>query len=787
MSPHATLETYFDTVAVPDTIEHARRLVAELERDASHLIGAARFAAQHHALDRAHTFCDAERRELLAAIGWRHAMLIDDAWLWAQLQPWAGCAAPAARDELSTWAQHVFAPLRQRVRQNRHEGKMAEGLQRLNQKGGDQADASEYALAGAERVMRGDLSPLNMAGYWTPVNPTDGTIDWAPSFDDIERQVVLRAARLNPQMMLAEGFEQTGEHRFLRRATEYLADVTWQFPGNVMVRWCMPRTKVHWGLDALDVAVRTRQLLDVTGLGAVSNGFDGDELALVLKTLYWCGMRGLEFAHKRCHNIVFFEAGELARLGFYGGAFRQASSWREAGQQRLIGALRGSIMADGSNAEAQFGYHTAYVTRPADLFTAAADTGVALDETCRATAQRKLRAAVELWAKTVTPTRTVPPLGDAAPQGVAHHMADYGARFEAPMAQAVAQSQDDARWPARTAFLLPVQRYAVMRSGWSADDVWAGVQLRGWHHGHDHYDLFHVEMQAGARRLLADSGIIDYSYNRARCQHVRAHNTLAVDHANPHTGVDATDVGFHTTASFDWVEGLSTAYSDVAHRRAVCFLRPNCFVIFDRVRCLGDARQRRYDVRYQLGAEVTAAFDGLQVRTTDRATWNVTLRFCVPDEQWTLCEEAGFIATGYMKAEERPVARLTNSTDAGFALATVVTVRAPGETEDGVTDAQLVEPRWLNAGDGQALKPGTGVGLIVHRAGTTHTLMWSDPGYGEKAVGAWATDGTLLVAAQRDDAPAQVAARDASCVFQGERAVADAAWTDLSAHREAAT
>ena len=110
------------------------------------------------------------------------------------------------------------------------------------------------------------------------------------------------------------------------------------------------------------------------------------------------------------HNILFFESSNLACLAFYFSAFKDAKQWRESGQQRMMGALHGAVLADGCNVEAAPRYHFIYLREPCLMMNASSDSGIPMIDGFAETARRQGAKMADYWARLCSPTGTVPSL-----------------------------------------------------------------------------------------------------------------------------------------------------------------------------------------------------------------------------------------------------------------------------------------------------------------------------------------------------------------------------------------
>ncbi|MBD3183009.1 hypothetical protein GF312_12010 [Candidatus Poribacteria bacterium] len=150
---------------------------------------------------------------------------------------------------------------------------------------------------------------------------------------------------------------------------------------------------------------------------------------------------------------------------------------------------------------------------------------------------------------------------------------------------------------------FPMGGYYVMRTGWGSYDKYCLFKC-GPYADHGHADLLHMEIFSGNTGILTDSGT--YIYNgswewRTFFRSTYAHNTIVIDGESqsiPHRvfrwlyPAKSRIHKFKTSANFDYVDGEHSGYTryknDVTHRRSVCFVKPDYFVITDRLTGSGE-------------------------------------------------------------------------------------------------------------------------------------------------------------------------------------------------------
>ncbi len=161
------------------------------------------------------------------------------------------------------------------------------------------------------------------------------------------------------------------------------------------------------------------------------------------------------------------------------------------------------------------------------------------------------------------------------------------------------------RTPASTAY--PEAGYFVMRNGWDPQD---GMLLFdcGEHGygpaGHGHSDALSFQLYALGYPFLVDAGTFSYNLDyawRDAFRGTRAHNTVAVDgqeQSVPRDRMSWESVAharvrtWRSTRWFDLADGEHDGFGrltdPVTHRRAIVYLKPDVWIVFDRL----SARER---------------------------------------------------------------------------------------------------------------------------------------------------------------------------------------------------
>ena len=153
----------------------------------------------------------------------------------------------------------------------------------------------------------------------------------------------------------------------------------------------------------------------------------------------------------------------------------------------------------------------------------------------------------------------------------------------------VATQGKEGKKPSIASIDFPIAGYYIMRSGWDPDAKFL-MTRNGFSQSHNHRDQLSVIVNAYGTDLLPDPGI--YSYGTPECNvlgNTNQHSVVCVDGKDILGGVGANK--WHTNPDFDYYDGISPGYKDldgVKHQRSILFMKPDYWVVADRVTGQGE-------------------------------------------------------------------------------------------------------------------------------------------------------------------------------------------------------
>ena len=308
-------------------------------------------------------------------------------------------------------------------------------------------------------------------------------------------------------------------------------------------------------------------------------------------------------------NWVTMECNGLGHLGVLLPECREASTWLKTAVDRLTRELGRQVYPDGAQKELTTGYHQVARRNFVDLYKIAHHNGIELP----AEYLDRLERMYDYNLKCMTPEGRLPPLNDAGYTGILDSMEEGAELFARQDFLWAATRGFEGQAPDYTSVAFPYAGQYVMRSGWGADDRYLLFESGPFGIGHQHEDKLTMFVYAFGRVLLTEAGTYSYDASKYRRYVLGtwAHNTVLVDGQQQHrSGLRST----YTTDEplnclwlhndvFDAADGV---YADgygpkrsvkVAHERTVVFVRPDYWVVVDRL--LGEGRHA-YDVLWHL-------------------------------------------------------------------------------------------------------------------------------------------------------------------------------------------
>ena len=518
----------------------------------------------------------------------------------------------------------------------------------------DWYDARPGDVQGAEAILRGRVAYV---GKLLDVGPR---IDWhAWDYPCAESRFV-RWFWMHP---LVSAYRTTGRGRYARGAM----DIVRGFYADARPPAQRPATWYGYNgpWQALMAAGRVPIALDLYRTIGRSDALDDSDRVTFLKLL----LEHAEFLYTAsdrhiAHNWEVAMMVALLELAQALPGFRDATRWKERAVERFTQNMRDCVLDDGGYWE-RGEYHFSAILEYAIARRALQQAGEPIPPEWPKALQRMYEWA--MWV--LTPQRQYPPVGHASFTGGRSYVSRFdeerwGRLPEDSMVPVMGEAADlfperiDFRWfatgqgrpPERTSRVLPHTGWLVMRSGWSADDLYLIMSYNGSPDVIDtHPDLLSVSVWAHGRAYLSNSGST-YGYEapefRSWDMHTRSSNTVMVDgQSQGYLSNGGRLETWESVPSFDYAAAVSRAYEQrgVDHRRAVLLVKPRYWVIHDVLEGDGRTHEYRWHGHFQ-PTELAVDADAGMIATDERAGARLFTAY-LPEDGQTLEQDTGPIST----------------------------------------------------------------------------------------------------------------------------------------------
>jgi hypothetical protein len=386
---------------------------------------------------------------------------------------------------------------------------------------------------------------------------------------------------------LGEAYRATGDEKYARKLNDlmldYIQDNASPYEGGMRGgRWVA--MFVGWRLgdawDGYGHAIRSKGLTDDVRLGWID---------------YQARMARFVELEPSGANQENASAETLMNFAYRFPDFRDSKKWQQQGFDRLMANSLDLYRPDGGSKEPTMNYQGYALGFLISGLEAAKKHNLNVP----AEVMPRLEKIHEFIAYILAPDGQAPSNGDTNCLEFRANVRPYdGWRPNQVMRGAEWFKREDLRFiatagksgkrPEITSHLFPDTRYAVMRSDWGGPGGKDFDQARyllfraGYDGGHSHSDYNQITLYAYGKHLIIDPGRSDYGTPlQSELEKAPSHNVLLVDDL-PMNDPDPTLHSWHTTAVMDFIDNsYNGLYSGVDHRRAVIFVKPDYYVMFD--------------------------------------------------------------------------------------------------------------------------------------------------------------------------------------------------------------
>jgi len=457
----------------------------------------------------------------------------------------------------------------------------------------------------ADRVVAHELTSCGIAHQFGP------DIDWSINPTPLRYpEWTWQLSRHAIWVSLARAYWATGDETYAREFTAQLRD--WISDNPVPVNASGNHVGSRW--RTIEAGIRMLgNWPDCFFHFLSSPSFDDDAVVLMVTSMLEHARHLM--AHPTGNNWLAMEMNGLFHVGALFPEFTEARLWRETAAGRLYEEMAIQVYPDGAQVELAPGYHGVSLGCFQGTLKLAELNGIALPGDYA----ERFEKMIDVYQKLAMPDGLFPALNDSGWGDCRRPLRAGAERF--PQRQDwlwVGSSGQEGQAPAFTSVAFPYAGWAVMRSGWGPEDLYLHFEYGPFGAAHQHEDKLSLVMHAHGRRLLTEGGVYAYDSSpwRRYVLSTRAHNTIMVDGLEQHRrGQRETFLSpeplpnrWITTAQFDFAEGwFDEGYGPdrdrtVTHRRAVLFVKPDLWLVVDRLSPT-DAASHRYEAIFHMDAD----------------------------------------------------------------------------------------------------------------------------------------------------------------------------------------
>ncbi len=276
--------------------------------------------------------------------------------------------------------------------------------------------------------------------------------------------------------------------------------------------------------------------------------------------------------------------------------FRKAEEWRDFAMMKLYDDMLIQVYPDGAQTELSPGYHSTSL----HCFMRIVNTAMMNDVKLPDDYISRLEKMFDYYVKIVMPDLCMPPLNDSGWDSKVCDDLKNGYDFfpNRESFNYFATNREYGTKPDFTSVWLPYAGWAIMRTGWEANDLYLHFDAGPFSTGHSHEDKLSFIIDAYGRKLITEGGI--YAYDKSQWRKYvlssYAHNVTLVDGFEQHRRFadrrfDKTDAPlpnvFISNDRFDFAEGWYDEGfgpdndTTVTQYRAFLFIKPEFWVMFD--------------------------------------------------------------------------------------------------------------------------------------------------------------------------------------------------------------
>ena len=478
------------------------------------------------------------------------------------------------------------------------------------------------------------------------------TVDFAPKIDWNYFPLRLPNGQLDTEYPLTHSLNRFGHFSSVlgplywhsldeRYAREFVAEVTDHVLSNPAPEGYIRNTAVWSRLTSCGPLNGT--WLDAYNYFLASPSFTPEAHAVMLKGF----IEKARYAVRAPDSVnrYMLQLAGIYNVGAYLPELKQAASLRDFAIAGMRISAQEEFYPDCISKELSPGYHGTSRTAIERIITTARLMGYPSPPEL----ERAVKHTYDFYPKVATPLGGLPDFGDTGGPGYGSLPKTFAAvrgRWDDPVFEWFASNGSAGQAPAFTSIRLPWAGFYVMRSGWDRDARYLCLDAGPLGKGHWHEDCGNFECYAYGEHLIAEMGVYSYVYSQWNqyCKSSLAHNVVLVDghsqrrsRRGPFVVDKPRDQDWHSDGVLDlacsFYDGPWSDFMDsrgqkavdlpATHRRDMCFVKSDYWILSDRLECPG---RHAYAQLFHFRPDRTVAIFGpAQAGTKDSERANIML------------------------------------------------------------------------------------------------------------------------------------------------------------------
>ena len=465
----------------------------------------------------------------------------------------------------------------------------------------------------------------------------DGIIDWSynPTFNNYV-EFTYHLQYHTEMLILARVYERTGEEKYAARFDYMInswieqAECPEDIGGGLTMLWRTLEAGLRMGTrwpTFINTFIHSPSIPDRTWVN-------------MFKSIWEHGYRLTKNNSQRGHNNwIITEMVGLATMGVCYPFMVDSDRWLDTALRILKEEIDSQIYPDGMQVELTSGYHGGIIAN----FMRVKHVLEVYGREAPPVFEERVRLMYSMYVKLCKPNLKTPGMNDGSEADVPQAMTRATSFFpEDEVFRYFASKRKDGTPPEYTSHVLPYGGFAVMRTDWSKDAIWAFLDAGPEGQVHIHEDKLAFQLYAYGTDMLADTGTYAYDTSDMRKYVIgtRSHSTGLVDGKHQNR-IKTHKIGLPEIVKADFSYAFGEEYEiaegyydqgygneliDVKHTRRVIFFKrglgalPPFFLLLDRFDSR-DGEEHNGEVSFQLPHVPVSAFEhSVDVRYSNGAT-----------------------------------------------------------------------------------------------------------------------------------------------------------------------